>query len=87
MWTGIGSVEKEKIKFKSRQRYWLSEKNLELRVIRNEIILPAHEKSRACRDFPARIQRMAARGRIPGLPQAAGEHPCGWVLGTRTAKI
>ena len=31
--------------------------------------------------------RLAARGRIPGIPQAAGEHPCGGLLGTCAAKI
>jgi hypothetical protein len=30
---------------------------------------------------------MAARRRIPGIPQTAGQHPCGGLLGTCEAKI
>ena len=37
--------------------------------------------------FPERLLRLAARGRIPGIPQTAGEHPCGGLLGTCAAKI
>ena len=37
--------------------------------------------------FPARLLGLAARGRIPGIPQTAWEHPCGGLLGACKAKI
>ena len=52
-----------------------------------QIAVKAHEESGACGGCPERLLGLAARGWVPGLPQAAGEYPCGWGLGTRTAKI
>ena len=51
------------------------------------VAVKAHEESGARRAFPARLLRLAARRRIPGIPQTAGEHPCGGLLGTCAAKI
>ena len=51
------------------------------------VAVKAHEESGARRAFPARLLGLAARGRIPGIPQAAGEHPGGGLLGTCAAKI
>ena len=47
----------------------------------------AHKESGARRAFPARLLGLAARGRIPGIPQIAWEHPCGGLLGACKAKI
>ena len=46
-----------------------------------------YKESGTCGNFPERLFGLAPCGWIPGLPQAAGEYPGGWVLGTRTAKI
>ena len=51
------------------------------------VAVKAHEESGARRAFPVRLLGLAARGRIPGIPQTVGEHPCGGLLGPRAAKI
>ena len=51
------------------------------------VAVKAHEESGARRAFPVRLLGLAARGRIPGIPQTAGEHPCGGLLGACKAKI
>ena len=53
------------------------------------IVLYEYQRTRKpdMRGFPARLLGLAARGRIPGIPQIAWEHPCGGLLGACKAKI
>lgn len=56
-----------------------------------QIAVKAHARKRQFGNIlevvPEGLFRLAPCGRLPGIPQAAGEHPGGWVLGTRTAQI
>ena len=45
------------------------------------------EQGMAAGLLPQGLLRLAARRRLPGLPQAAREYPGGWLLGSRQEKI